>query len=146
MHAIEARHVAGRRDHAAAAAADDHRLVAQFRAVALLDTGVEGIAIDVGERQAVEVRVPEHAQTAAGRAARRGCGAGWLRNSLEAVAAEPRHDSGGRRQGLRQPLRPPQPGGAEHAAGIAVLRSEEQTSKLPSLMRNSYAVFCLKKK
>src|SRR3546814_7070441 len=83
---------------------DDHRLVAQFRAVALLDTGVEGIAIDVGERQAVEVRVPEHAQTAAGRAARRGCGAGWLRKSLEAVAAEPRHDSGGRRQGLRQLL------------------------------------------
>src|SRR3546814_5787731 len=26
------------------------------------------------------------------------------------------------------------------------LRSEEQTSELPSLMRNSYAVFCLKKK
>src|SRR3546814_3115503 len=26
------------------------------------------------------------------------------------------------------------------------LRSEEHTSELPSLMRNSYAVFCLKKK
>src|SRR3546814_9391558 len=28
----------------------------------------------------------------------------------------------------------------------ADLRSEEHTSELPSLMRNSYAVFCLKKK
>src|SRR3546814_8773790 len=36
-----------------------------------------------------------------------------------------------------------------HARGIEVLahlRSEEHTSELPSLMRNSYAVFCLKKK
>src|SRR3546814_4241939 len=29
---------------------------------------------------------------------------------------------------------------------IAVARSEEHTSELQSLMRNSYAVFCLKKK
>src|SRR3546814_3262562 len=28
----------------------------------------------------------------------------------------------------------------------AIERSEEHTSELPSLMRNSYAVFCLKKK
>src|SRR3546814_10029782 len=31
-------------------------------------------------------------------------------------------------------------------AGFQVLRSEEQTSELQSLMRSSYAVFCLKKK
>src|SRR3546814_2106723 len=31
-------------------------------------------------------------------------------------------------------------------AEVARLRSEEQTSELQSLMRNSYAVFCLKKK
>src|SRR3546814_1672154 len=31
-------------------------------------------------------------------------------------------------------------------AGAAFLRSEEHTSELQSLMRNSYAVFCLKKK
>src|SRR3546814_5311112 len=30
--------------------------------------------------------------------------------------------------------------------GLAELRSEEHTSELQSLMRNSYAVFCLKKK
>src|SRR3546814_5544704 len=30
--------------------------------------------------------------------------------------------------------------------GVALVRSEEHTSELQSLMRNSYAVFCLKKK
>src|SRR3546814_2672745 len=30
--------------------------------------------------------------------------------------------------------------------GISIARSEEHTSELPSLMRISYAVFCLKKK
>src|SRR3546814_9841436 len=39
------------------------------------------------------------------------------------------------RQGLQQPA-----GGAEDV----VARSEEHTSELQSLMRNSYAVFCLK--
>src|SRR3546814_5310432 len=33
-----------------------------------------------------------------------------------------------------------------HALNSAHGRSEEHTSELPSLMRNSYAVFCLKKK
>src|SRR3546814_6378905 len=32
------------------------------------------------------------------------------------------------------------------AATLIVVRSEEHTSELQSLMRNSYAVFCLKKK
>src|SRR3546814_5789807 len=35
---------------------------------------------------------------------------------------------------------------AFQAAGIAPARSEEHTSELQSLMRISYAVFCLKKK
>src|SRR3546814_10230227 len=46
------------------------------------------------------------------------------------------------------------PGHARHPAQVAVTtgdehgtaRSEEHTSELQSLMRNSYAVFCLKKK
>src|SRR3546814_10900074 len=33
-----------------------------------------------------------------------------------------------------------------HNAGSTDVRSEEHTSELQSLMRNSYAVFCLKKK
>src|SRR3546814_9530331 len=39
---------------------------------------------------------------------------------------------------------PSVPGGSRHVD--AMLRSEEQTSELQSLMRISYAVFCLKKK
>src|SRR3546814_7331137 len=35
---------------------------------------------------------------------------------------------------------------AKHAAGRIEIRSEEHTSELQSLMRISYAVFCLKKK
>src|SRR3546814_3022390 len=34
----------------------------------------------------------------------------------------------------------------EHQEADAQIRSEEHTSELQSLMRNSYAVFCLKKK
>src|SRR3546814_5612334 len=37
-------------------------------------------------------------------------------------------------------------GGAAHVLGLASLRSEEHTSELQSLMRISYAGFCLKKK
>src|SRR3546814_2953137 len=36
--------------------------------------------------------------------------------------------------------------GAGLSQGVAVFRSEEHTSELQSLMRISYAVFCLKKK
>src|SRR3546814_10110830 len=35
---------------------------------------------------------------------------------------------------------------AMHSAAPQIRRSEEHTSELQSLMRNSYAVFCLKKK
>src|SRR3546814_4968919 len=35
---------------------------------------------------------------------------------------------------------------AHHPARLAITRSEEHTSELQSLMRISYAVFCLKKK
>src|SRR3546814_6663956 len=37
-------------------------------------------------------------------------------------------------------------GEARHRAAVPVLRSEEHTSELQSLMRISYAVFCLKNK
>src|SRR3546814_9788914 len=62
---------------------------------------------------------------------------------------------------VADPLRPPLPAAAGLAAldhedaflqavpvggAEAVGRSEEHTSELQSLMRNSYAVFCLKKK
>src|SRR3546814_9808196 len=37
-------------------------------------------------------------------------------------------------------------GPVRYSAGAVNVRSEEHTSELQSLMRNSYAVFCLKKK
>src|SRR3546814_7268518 len=47
--------------------------------------------------------------------------------------------------GLKHRLRQEQPIGRHHG-DIEVKRSEEHTSELQSLMRISYAVFCLKKK
>src|SRR3546814_5049918 len=41
---------------------------------------------------------------------------------------------------------PPQQGPRHEQGRDRLLRSEEHTSELQSLMRNSYAVFCLKKK
>src|SRR3546814_2090194 len=37
-------------------------------------------------------------------------------------------------------------GSTSFSLAVAIRRSEEHTSELQSLMRNSYAVFCLKKK
>src|SRR3546814_4277550 len=50
-----------------------------------------------------------------------------------------------RGRGGRKAL-PPRHAGGMDRGGKLVLRSEEHTSELQSLMRISYAVFCLKKK
>src|SRR3546814_10285621 len=54
------------------------------------------------------------------------------------------------RSAAREVIEVPVPGGAPAqsrlAAARTLLRSEEHTSELQSLMRISYAVFCLKKK
>src|SRR3546814_8148923 len=47
--------------------------------------------------------------------------------------------------GTRNPRRERQRGGRDHRH-VEAVRSEEHTSELQSLMRISYAVFCLKKK
>src|SRR3546814_7094254 len=47
---------------------------------------------------------------------------------------------------LQRPQGRQRPGGARRARGGRRHRSEEHTSELQSLMRISYAVFCLKKK
>src|SRR6185437_17129361 len=49
--------------------ADDQRPVEQLGMVALLDAGVEGIAIDMGERQRSEFVMGDKARRAAGAAA-----------------------------------------------------------------------------
>src|SRR3546814_10114460 len=46
----------------------------------------------------------------------------------------------------REKSRPPWGHGGRDARAAGEKRSEEHTSELQSLMRNSYAVFCLKKK
>src|SRR3546814_9829029 len=77
---------------------------------------------------------------------------GW--DEVGALAA--RAKLGNRAMGEPDPERPRRGGHIDHRrgrvdAGLAVFewggqRSEEQTSELQSLMRISYAVFCLKKK
>src|SRR3546814_3199999 len=52
----------------------------------------------------------------------------------------PRRYRGGRASRLLHPQR------TDHLRGARPVRSEEHTSELQSLMRISYAVFCLKKK
>src|SRR3546814_5535995 len=47
---------------------------------------------------------------------------------------------------LQPLLLPPGRGARRRADRLVLLRSEEHTSELQSLMRSSYAVFCLKKK
>ena len=82
--AVGARHVAAGRDHAAFAAADDHRLVDQRRIVALFDGGVEGVAIDMRDGQALELGMAREPWRAAGRTAR--CGVRRIRQTVAAEA------------------------------------------------------------
>src|SRR3546814_6264473 len=65
------------------------------------------------------------------------------------VAHRDAGDPGGlraERRGQRVDLRPPGDGGEAAEHRVEADRSEEHTSELQSLMRLSYAVFCLKKK
>src|SRR3546814_4537344 len=57
-----------------------------------------------------------------------------------AAIASSSHFLAGQRRGLLHPV------GERRFVDLVVLRSEEHTSELQSLMRISYAVFCLKKK
>ena len=59
---------AGGDDAAAPAAADDDRLVGEGRVVALLDRGVEGVAVDMGDRQVVGMARAQDARRPAVRA------------------------------------------------------------------------------
>src|SRR3546814_10549250 len=76
---------------------------------------------------------------------RRGRLAGYgARSHLAMAIADPVPP---RIRSVREPApRPPDAGRPLPAGGPQTGRSEEHTSELQSLMRNSYAVFCLKKK
>ena len=82
-HAADAGDVACGRHHAALAAADDHRPVAQGGVVALLDRRIERVAVDVSERQGIKLRVAQQARAAARLASPRNS-----RLSRQAIAAE----------------------------------------------------------
>ena len=56
-HAVDARDIAGGGDHAAHAAADDHRLRGELRAVALFHAGVERVAVDMRDGEGEQLRV-----------------------------------------------------------------------------------------
>ena len=69
----------------AVAAADDHRLVGKVGIVAFLDRGVESVAIHMGDGQAGQFRMGQHARGPAGGAARAGVEGG------KAIAAKGGH-------------------------------------------------------
>jgi hypothetical protein len=85
-HAEGARDIAGGGDHAAMAAADDHRLVAQRGIVALLDRRIEGVAIHMGDGEPHQLGVPHEPRRPAGGAARAAFG-----DIGKTVAAEAAH-------------------------------------------------------
>src|SRR3546814_19850098 len=67
--------------------------------------------------------------------------AGLLRDDLRHVESRP-----GAVPGILWRRRPQSPAAARRPGGDYASRSEEHSSELQSLMRISYAVFCLKKK
>src|SRR3546814_1298423 len=74
---------------------------------------------------------------------------GQRRSDLRAAEADPRRLRAHARDGCRHapgPRRGVQLRAPAAAVQAAAARSEEHTSELQSLMRISYAVFCLKKK
>src|SRR3546814_1165904 len=86
-------------------------------------------------------RSPQGRRHAAGR--RRGQG---IRHRLVTRLGGQGHDPARRPRGDRRELRAHPPLEPRRHGRAPVARSEEHTSELQSLMRISYAVFCLKKK
>ena len=60
--------VAAGGDHATVATADDHRDITQLRPVSFLDGSVEGVAVEMGDREIMEFLVSCNPHRAAGRA------------------------------------------------------------------------------
>ena len=105
-HGGSARHrasgdIAGGRDDAALAAADDDRLVADGRIVALLDAGIEGGAVDMGDGKLIQLVVNEDPGRAAGRAA-----LGLPVDSRQAIPAKAVQSASSGRQSQAAPRTP----------------------------------------
>ena len=84
--AANAGDIAAGRDDAALAAADDQRLVAQGGIVALFDGGIEGIAIEMGDRERVQFGMEFQAWPMTSRTARCAFGCGSVAVAAEAFA------------------------------------------------------------
>src|SRR3546814_8325655 len=112
----------------------------------------------VGKQQGVAVRPPLAAENFVADLAGRAREEGVLEVGVDVVLPHRGEDAditvgatalGGGDQDLDVEFRIGRPGGTTEGAGQhsgARQRSEAHTSELQSLMRNSYAVFCLKKK
>src|SRR3546814_2589242 len=95
-----------------------------------------------------DVTVTGHAEAPIGAAiCRSGRTTGWHCGAIQAKNVTVNYSSGETVLNLTQTTACPEGGdsGGSYISGTGQ-RSEEHTSKLPSLMRISYAVFCLKKK
>ena len=73
MNAVNASDIAGRGDDAAPPAADDDWAIGEGGIVALLDRGVEGVAVEMGDGEAIEFGMGDEPGAAAMRTARRLC-------------------------------------------------------------------------
>src|SRR3546814_7682192 len=67
-------------------------------------------------------------------------------DALSTTVVEPGWSATVEQEGTLRLTNSPSPSGEGLGWGLETLRSEEHTSELQSLMRISYAVFCLKKK
>src|SRR3546814_10204144 len=103
------------------------------------------------DRRCTAIAIPSRLRLSRRPAMGRSSETGWLashlwRRARHALYARRRRTDAGR----RRPTRPPARGQVRRDAGARKQagdeRSEEHTSELQSLMRISYAVFCLKKK
>src|SRR3546814_1673219 len=90
-----------------------------------------------------EVFLADRGHEARGRANRRISGRECYRKSMGRVPRPTQKAAGTKAGGI--PSRP-EPVSGDRVDLVTVMRSEEHTSELQSLMRISYAVFCLKKK
>ena len=92
-HAVEPRDIAAGQHDAARAAADDHRAFGQFLVSVLLDCRVEGVAVQMGEREIRQFGVRDDPRRAAFRAAGRRCASGTASARSWASALQSRHST-----------------------------------------------------
>src|SRR3546814_8007820 len=109
-------------------AVSQSELALQFRAATARHVGLHLVALSVGDWQAAQARLASE---------------GFQPNDPVHLARPVEDEVGKLREARFTVLRvPPE---AMPEGRIQLLRSEEHTSELQSLMRISYAVFCLKK-